>query len=132
MLRRRVDRDEAQRRVAEGSEVVSRPGVDENEVVRSDLARLAVEHRLGASVDEREDLVGRRMNLLADLAARRDRHDDDLLVLPGEEHAPEGVVRPGSSGDVRADRCRHHHTSVRKPQAESAPVPRPAAAMLRL
>lgn len=39
---------------------------------------------------------------LADLTAWRDGHDDDLLMLSGQDLAPERIVGPSGRDDVHA------------------------------
>ena len=95
MGRRGVDGDEAHRAIASIEDVVAGAGVDEDEIVRrrppptGDVDQ-TLRRRL--QLDEQEDLVRVGMDLVADLATRRDRHDDDLFAGAGLDHAAKGVV----------------------------------------
>jgi len=81
---------------------------NEHQIVRSDLAGLPIEDGLDATVDEHQGLISIVVNLLADLAAGRDRHHDDLLVLTGDDLPTEGFVRPCCRHDVHAVDCWCH------------------------
>src|SRR3954453_6519482 len=96
---RAVDGVEDQRVLAGVDEVVLRAGGDDDEVTLGDLLRVAGDPRLAGAADEREDLVGVLVDLLADLPARRDGHDDQLGVLAGPEHAAEVGALLGDGGD---------------------------------
>ena len=69
MVRRGVDGDEAKRILAPVEEVVAGARAHEDHVIGADLARSSVELSLGAALDEDQDLIGVRMDFLADLAA---------------------------------------------------------------
>ena len=97
VFRWRVDRDQSKRRVADAQEVVAGAGPDEDEVVLADLGALPIEDRDAAPVDEDEYLVGVGMDLLTDLGAWGDRHDDDLLVVAFSEFGRR-VKENGSRG----------------------------------
>jgi len=49
--------------------------------------------------NEQRCLIGVRMDLFADFAARRNRHEHHLLVTTGHDLAPEGIVGAGRLDD---------------------------------
>jgi hypothetical protein len=57
--------------------------MDEDQLVRPDRARPAIEIGLTAPVNKREHLIRIGMDFFANLAADRDRHHHDLLVFAG-------------------------------------------------
>src|SRR5688500_2542855 len=89
VLRRAVDRVEDQRVGPGVHEIVLLAGGDDDEVALGHLLLRAGDHRLAGAADEGEDLVDVLVHLLADLTARRNRHDHELAVLAGPEHPPE-------------------------------------------
>jgi hypothetical protein len=92
MLRRRIDGVELEVLVPVISEVVARARRDEDEVLRADLLRLAIEDGRAAAGDEGEHLVPVVVHLLADLPAGGDAHHDELSVRARVEHASEIAV----------------------------------------
>src|SRR5215217_8486989 len=75
VLRRAVDGVEDQRVRAGVDEVVLLPGGDDDEVALRHVLLRPRDDRLPGAADEGEDLV-HLVDLLADLTARRDGHDD--------------------------------------------------------
>src|SRR3954464_7134784 len=67
VLRRAVDGVEDQRVLAGVHEVVLGAGGNDDQVALGDLLRVARDARLSGAADEREDLVGVLVGLLADL-----------------------------------------------------------------
>jgi hypothetical protein len=76
------------------------------------LWRVPVQDRVGLAVDEHQQLVVLLVDLLADLAAGRDRHGHDLAVPAGGDLAPEGVVAPGQLDDVDVEGLGHGRSSA--------------------
>ena len=101
----RVHGDQTQRHVAGVHEVVPAPGMNEYQVVGLHCRDVTLEARLPMPVDEHEELVRARVDLLTDLSARRDGHDDDLLVDPGQHFPAKSLVDPGRADDVDPVSC---------------------------
>src|SRR5690606_38155099 len=87
MLGRPVDRVDAERLSAGIDEVVTRAGRDDDGVVGPDRRRLAVDVDLAGPPLDAEELIAVVMHFLADLLAGIERHQDELEVLAGVEHA---------------------------------------------
>ena len=67
-------------------------------------AWLTLEHRGPLTLDADEHLVDPIVDLLADLTARRDAHDDDLAVRSGRQHLAEPGIGLRSGHDVLVER----------------------------
>src|SRR5690606_17758520 len=87
MLGRPVDRVDAERLSAGIDEVVTRAGRDDDGVIGPDRRRLAVDADLAGPPLDAEELIAVVMHFLADLLAGVERHQDELEVLAGVEHA---------------------------------------------
>src|SRR5215211_9288499 len=112
VLWRGVDGDQAQGAVAGVDEVVAGPGRDQHQVVGAHLGGPGVQDGVGLAVHEHQQLVVLLVDLLADLAAGRDGHGNDLAVLTGGDLAPEGVVAPGQLDDVDVEGIGHGRSSA--------------------
>src|SRR5699024_4845527 len=99
VLRWRVDRVEHERLVAGVAEVVLRAGRYGALVAGLDGVGLAGQVGASVTAHEVEDLIRRLVGLVADLAARRDGHGDDLGVVSGPQDAAEIRVLLSDLGD---------------------------------
>jgi hypothetical protein len=104
VLRRSVDRVELEVDQASVHEIVAHARGNVDETPGRHRAALALEHGLSLALDEREDLVHVVVDLLADLACRRDAHDDDLGVGSGRDDLTEECVALCSGEDVLVER----------------------------
>src|SRR5699024_2009230 len=98
MFRWRIGRVEDQRLIPGVAEIVLRPGRDGALVTGFDRVRVPGQVGMTGSRNEGEDLIGVRVDLVADLASHGNRHEDDLCVAPGPDDLSE--IRVGL-GDVR-------------------------------
>ena len=105
------------------------PGRDDDEIALRHVLLRPRDDRLPGAADEGEDLVGVLVHLLADLAARRDGHDDELGVLAGPQHATEVGALLGLGRDRVVDDGRHDGaplvgaTAVRRCRSRGAARP---------
>src|SRR5678815_5256484 len=86
MLRRAVNRVEAQRPIAHIADIVTRPGWNDHREIRLDLILNAVDVDSSAAFLETEELVAMGMNLGSDLLARLQSHQHQLKVPTSVEH----------------------------------------------
>ncbi len=77
-----------------------RSGRDQDQTIGTDPAADAIEDRDALALDEDQDLVDPGMDLITDLAARRDTHHDDLCVRTRGQDLPEVRVALRAPDDV--------------------------------
>src|SRR5689334_5802833 len=112
MLGRAVERIDAQRLVARVQHVVSCAGRDDDRVVILDRVARAVDDDLAFAFLDAEELVAVLVHFLADVLAGLQRHQHELQVLAGVEHAAEIVVLLRDPLDV-IDKSFHRRSSIR-------------------
>src|SRR5450759_4083347 len=100
MLGRRVDRVEPKIGLAGVHEVVAGPGRHMDESVDRDGALLAIQDGLSFALNENQHLVHVRVDLGADVSARRNAHNDDLAVRSSRQDLAKVRVSLRPTDDV--------------------------------
>ncbi len=95
--RRRIDGNQPERRSGTVDDVMSCPRLHEYQISGFHAQSVCANPGLPYSSDEYEQLIRVRVDLLADLAIRRQRHHGDLLVDPSVDGVHKRVVMRASA-----------------------------------